>query len=104
LAHKKAFQLDQAVLAYKYVIEHYAADPKLNAVWLQMGSLLEVQGKQAEAQRTYAKVPTTAPEFPEALYREALLSETRKNVTEARKLLEQLRALPERRMSSVWPL
>jgi len=97
LAHKKAFQLDQAVLAYKYVIEHYGNDPKINAVWLQMGSLLEVQGKQAEAERTYAKVPPGAPEYPESLYREALLSEQRKNVPESRKLLEQLRAIPEKK-------
>ena len=80
LAHKKAFQLDQAVNAYQYVIEHYAADPKINAVWLQMGSLLEVQGKLGDAQRTYAKVPPGTPEYPEALYRQALLAEQRKSV------------------------
>ncbi len=97
LAHKKAFQLDQAVLAYKYVIEHYGNDPKVNAVWLQMGSLLEVQGKHGEAQRIYAKVPPGTPEYPEALYRESMLLEQRKNMTEARKLLEQLRALPEKK-------
>src|SRR5258707_7103137 len=75
LAHKKAFQLDQAVNAYKYVIQHYGGDPKLNAVWLQMGSLLEVQGKQGVAQRIYARVPENAPEHAEALYRRAMLSE-----------------------------
>jgi len=97
LAHKKAFQLDQAVKAYQYVIDHYVADPKINAVWLQMGSLLEVQGKSGDAQRTYAKVPAGTPEYPEALYRQALLAEQRKNVPEARALLEQLRAMPEKK-------
>ena len=97
LAYKKAFQLDQAVKAYKYVIEHYGTDPKINAVWLQMGSLLEVQGKSGEAQRTYAKVPPGTPEYPEALYRESLLAEQRKNIPEARALLEQLRALPDKK-------
>jgi TolA-binding protein len=96
LAHKKAFQLDQAVKSYQYVIDHYATDPKINAVWLQMGSLLEVQGKMGDAQRTYAKVPPGTPEHPEALYREALLAEQRKSVPEARALLEQLRAMPDK--------
>ena len=59
------------------------------------GLALEVQGKQAEAERTYAEgFRRAAPEYPEAIYRQALLAEQRKNVTEARKLLEQLRALP----------
>jgi TolA-binding protein len=97
LAHKKAFQLDQAVAAYKYVIDHYGNDSKINAVWLQMGSLLEVQGKEADAQRTYAKVPPGVPEYPEALYRAALLAEQRKNTAESRHLLETLRALPEKK-------
>jgi len=97
LAYKKAFQLDQAVKAYKYVIEHYGTDPKINAVWLQMGSLLEVQGKSGEAERTYAKVPAGTPEYPEALYREALLAEQRKNIPQARQLLEQLRAFPDKK-------
>jgi len=97
LAHKKAFQLDQAVTAYKYVIEHYANDPKINAVWLQMGSLLEVQGKAAEAGRIYAKVPETAPEYSEALYRRALLSEQLHNAAESRQLLEKLAAGGEKR-------
>ena len=97
LAYKKAFQLDQAVKAYQYVIDHYANDPKINAVWLQMGSLLEVQGKNADAQRVYAKVPVGTPEYPEALYREALLAEQRRNVSEARAKLEQLRNLPEKK-------
>ncbi len=97
LAHKKAFQLDQAVVAYKYVIEHYPSDPKINAVWLQMGSLLDVQGKYAEAQRTYAKVSKTAPEYPESLYRAAMLLDQRKSQAESRALLEQLRALPDKK-------
>jgi TolA-binding protein len=97
LAYKKAFHLDKAVTAYKYVIDHYAGDPKINAVWLQMGSLLEVQGKAGEAQRTYAKVPAGTAEYPEALYRQVLLSEQGKNMTEARSLLEKLRALPEKK-------
>lgn len=97
LSHKKAFQLDQAVLAYKYVIEHYGTDAKINAVWLQMGSLLEVQGKHADAARTYAKVPENAPEFPEALYRRSVLADQLKNMAESRKLLEQLRASPEKK-------
>jgi TolA-binding protein len=97
LAHKKAFQLDQAVTAYKYVIEHYASDPKINAVWLQMGSLLEVQGKNDEAQRVYAKVPDGTPEYDEALYRRALLSEQQHNTNLSRQLLEKLRAAPEKK-------
>jgi len=97
LAHKKAFQLDQAVTAYRYVIEHYSADPKINAVWLQMGSLLEVQGKHGEAQRVYAKVPEGVPEYSEALYRRALLSEQQHHVAEARQLLEKLRASSEKK-------
>ena len=97
LAHKKAFQLDQAVTAYKYVIDHYANDPKINAVWLQMGSLLEVQGKNDEAQRTYAKVLEGTPEYDEALYRRALLSEQQHNSNLSRQLLEKLRLAPEKK-------
>jgi TolA-binding protein len=97
LAHKKAFQLDQAVAAYKYVIEQYPGDPKMNAVWLQMASLLEVQGKLEAAQRVYAKVTSGTAEYPEALYRQSNLSEQRHNVTESRRYLEQLRALPDKK-------
>ncbi len=97
LAHKKAFQLDQAVVAYKYVIENYSNDPKINAVWLQMGALLEVQGKHAEAQRTYAKVSKGAPEYPESLYRAAALLDQKKSVAQSRQVLEQLRALPDKK-------
>jgi TolA-binding protein len=97
LAYKKAFQLDRAVKAYQFVIDHYPADPKVNAVWLQMGSLLEVQGKIGDAQRVYARVPPGTPEYPEALYRQALLAEQRRSVPEARAMLEQLRNLPEKK-------
>ena len=62
-----------------------------------IGGTLTAQGKHAEAQRTYAKVPAHAPEYPEALYREAMLSDQRKNSAESRKLLEQLRSLPEKK-------
>ena len=79
------------------MIDHYGSDPKINAVWLQMGSLLEVQGKTGDAQQTYAKVPAGSTEYPEALYRQALLAEQGKNVTQARSLLEKLRALPEKK-------
>src|SRR5205085_1170360 len=94
---KKAFQLDKSVAAYKYVIEHYGTDPKINAVWLQMGALLEVQGKRNEAVRVYAKVPSNAPEYAEALYHKALLYEQARNPTEARATLEALRTFPERK-------
>jgi len=97
LAYKKAFKLDKSVAAYKYVIDHYAGDAKINAVWLQMGSLLEVQGKRAEAARVYAKVPSNAPEYPEALYHKALLHEQAHNPTEARATLETLRNYPEKK-------
>lgn len=94
LAHKKAFHLDQAVWAYRYVIEHYPNDPKVNAVWLQMGSLLEVQGKHGDAMRIYARIAAGAPEYAEALYRRALLSDQQRNSAGSRQLLEQLRAMP----------
>lgn len=97
LSHKKAFQLDKAVWAYRYVLENYANDPKVNAVWLQMASLLEVQGKYDEAARTYSKVSGGTSEHPEALYRQAMLAEQRKKPAEARKLLEDLRAMPEKK-------
>lgn len=97
LAHKKAFQLDQAVQAYRFVINKYASDPKINAVWVQMGSLLEVQGKLGEAQQMYAKVPLGTAEYPEATYRRALLSEQQHNIAESRRILEQLRASPEKK-------
>lgn len=96
LAHKKAFQLDQAVAAYKLVIDKYANDPKINAVWLQMGSLLEVQGKLNDAIRAYGNVQASAPEHPEALYHEALLSEQRKNTADMTRYLEQLVAIPDK--------
>ena len=54
-------------------------------------------GKAGEAQRTYAKVPPGTVEYPEAIYRQALLAEQRKSVSEARGLLEQLRSLPEKK-------
>jgi TolA-binding protein len=94
LAHKKAFHLDKAVYAYRYVIEHYPTDPKINAVWLQMGSLLEVQGKMGDAMAIYARVPQKTPEYLEALYRRALLSDLQHNTVQAKQLLEQLRAAP----------
>jgi len=97
LAHKKAFQLDKSVAAYKYVIEHYEGDPKINAVWLQMGSLLEVQGKRNEAMRVYSKIPSSSPEYAEALYHKSLLYEQVHNPTEARAHLEQLRTFPEKK-------
>ncbi len=97
LAHKKAFQLDQSVQAYKYVIEQYPNDPKVNAVWLQMGALLEVQGKHAEAQRAYTRVAKSSPEYPESLYRAAMLLDQRKSAAQSRALLEELRALPDKK-------
>jgi len=97
LSHKKAFQLDKAVAAYRYVLENYAGDSKINAVWLQMASLLEVQGKYDEAARTYARVSGGTPEQAEAIYRQAMLAEQRRKPAEARKLLEDLRALPEKK-------
>jgi TolA-binding protein len=97
LSYKKSFQLDKSVVAYKYVIEHYGDDQKINAVWLQMGSLLEVQGKRAEAIRTYAKIPTSAPEYPESLYHQSLLYEQAHNQSEARSTLETLRGYPQKK-------
>jgi TolA-binding protein len=97
LAYKKAFQLDKSVAAYKYVIEHYEGDPKINAVWLQMGALLDVQGKRAEASRVYSKIPSSAPEYPEALYQKSLLLEQMHNPAESRATLEALRAYPEKK-------
>jgi TolA-binding protein len=97
LAYKKAFKLDKSVTAYKYVIEHYGGDAKINAVWLQMASLQEVQGKRADAIRTYAKIPTNAPEYPEALYHKSLLYEQAHNNVEARGALEDLRNYPEKK-------
>ncbi len=95
LSHKKAFQLDKAVGAYRYVLQNYANDPKVNAVWLQMASLLEVQGKYDEAARTYARVAGGTPEHAESIYRQAMLAEQRRKPAEARKYLEDLRALPD---------
>jgi TolA-binding protein len=97
LARKKAFQLDKAVVAYQYVIDHYPGDPKINAVWLQLGSLLEVQGKRTEALRTYARIPATAPEYAEGLYRRSLLYEQVHNAVQTQTVLEQLRQYPEKR-------
>lgn len=97
LSHKKAFQLDKAVASYRFVLQNFPEDPKVNAVWLQMASLLEVQGKYEEAARTYAKVPPGVPEHPEALYRQAILAEQRRKPAEGRKLLEDLRALPDKK-------
>ncbi len=95
LAHKKAFQLDQAVTAYQFVIDKYPKDSKLNAVWLQMGSLLDVQGKRMDAVKAYARVPSNAPEYPEAMYRISLLYEQEQNLGEAKSYLEAVRGWPE---------
>ncbi|OGR92123.1 MAG: hypothetical protein A2992_04940 [Elusimicrobia bacterium RIFCSPLOWO2_01_FULL_59_12] len=97
LAYKKAFQLDKSVKAYKYVISNYGDDSKINAVWLQMGSLLEVQGKRTEAIGVYRKIPSSAPEFAEALYRKAMLHEQAHNPAEVRASLEELRALSDKK-------
>jgi TolA-binding protein len=97
LAYKKAFQLDKSVKAYNYVIQHFEGDPKINAVWLQMGSLLEVQGKRNDAIRVYAKVPASAPEYPEAMYHKSLLYEQAHNPAESRAALEDLRAYPQKK-------
>jgi hypothetical protein len=45
----------------------------------------------------YARDPPGTPEYPEALYRQALLAEQRRSVPEARAMLEQLRNLPEKK-------
>jgi len=97
LSHKKAFQLDQAVAAYKFVLQKYPGDPKVNAVWLQMGSLLEVQGKIADSIKTYSNVQPGTPEYPESLYRMAMLSEQKRANADVRKHLEALVALPDKK-------
>jgi len=47
--------------------------------------------------RVYAKVPSSAPEYAEALYHKALLQEQAHNPTEARASLEELRNYPEKK-------
>jgi len=86
--------------AYKYVIDHYGTDAKINAVWLQMGSLLEVQGKAGEAERTYAKVPAGSTEYPEALYRQALLAEQGRTTRKRGACSRSCAPCRKRRMSS----
>lgn len=97
LSHKKAFQLDQSVASYKFVIQKYPNDPKINAVWLQMGSLLEVQGKLADAIKAYGTVSSGSAEYPEALYRTALLNEQKRNMPETKRALESLVAIPDKK-------
>ena len=101
LAHKKAFPAGSGgaglQIRHRSLCRARSQDQcRLAADGIPFGSA----GKsQAEAERTYAKVPAGSPEYPEAIYRQALLSEQRKNVPQSRKLLEQLRTLPEKKMN-----